>query len=253
MDQPVDQAGALILASVLQKGAVFFDAGQCAGEVQGGAAQKGLVIAQFGGQQAELLQTVVDDGIELGLRRRIGPPVVFVCRQHDHFGADGEAVEAGEDEGIASCAGGHEAVFIDLRGAGIVHAEQREIGHVAYGAVRIARRDLGLLRADFAIEDHAIRGQRDFDWQGHGFVVVGCAGLNPAQQRLVVDGVLGEQASTGVRHFALGLQENQTLFGNGHVDPASHIFLGEAEVISLGIVAEKRQHETILPARGAMA
>ena len=120
LQQAVNQDRTLVIRGVRHELLIVLGRGQCAAEVQEHAAQEGLVITHRRRQQPQLLQAVMDDFVDVVVRDRVRPPVVFVLRQHDDLGADGEAVEACKDMRVATAGGGDDAVFIDLGGGGIV-------------------------------------------------------------------------------------------------------------------------------------
>ena len=62
-----------------------------------------------------------------------------------------------------------------------------------------------------------------------------------------------ELFAAGVRHGLDRFLDDQTLGGQGEVQPARAELAGDAVVIAVGIVAEERQHEAVLPPGRAVA
>lgn len=251
--EAINEGGALVFECVRDELLVVLGGGQSAAEIQEDAAEEGFVIANFGGEEAKLLQAVVDDFVDVVVRDGIRPLVVFVLREDDDFGADGEAIEAGEDVGVATAGGGDDAVFIDLGGGGIVGGEEGEVGDITLGAVRVAGGDGGLLGSFAAFEDEALGGEGDLDGLRDGCGIVGSAGGDPVEQGLVVLGIGLEELATGVRDLAGGFEEHEALLGSGEIDATADHFLSDAVVVAFGIVAEEGEHEAVFAAGGTVA
>ena len=72
------------------------------------------------------------------------------------------------------------------------------------------------------------------------------AGLEPADEQLVVLAARLEPLAAGVRHLAGRLVHEQAVVGGGQVDPPAAHLAGDAEVVALRVVAEQRQPEPVL-------
>ena len=222
------------------------------GEIEEDPSQEGLIVAQIRGQQAQFLEPIVNDFVDVVVGGRMRPRVVFARGQHDHFRADRETVEASKHVGVATAGRRDDAVFIHLGSGRVVGGEERKVGHIARRSIRVTGGNRGFLRARTVREHDAIRRKRQADRLGHGRGVVGRAPRDPSEERAVVGGVLREQFAAGVRDFAGGLEHEQTLLGRGEIEAAADELLREPVVVPLGIVAEERQHESILTARGTV-
>ena len=100
----------------------------------------------------------------------------------------------------------------------------------------------GLARIDFETHDLGDIG-----------AVLGGASLEPCQEGPIGFTVRREEFAAGVRHFARGFFEDQTLLRQGEIDAASDRLAREAVVVAVRIVAEQREPETVFAAGGAVA
>ena len=200
--QLIDQLLALVRRGVGHELLVLLRRRQHADHVEVGPPQKDLVGAQFGRGDAQLAELGVNQSVDVvvfgdlreGERQPLG--------QHDHLGADGEGGEAGHDEGLAAVAGRHHAVGRNLGRRVVVAEEQGQRGHVAHGAVGVAGADDHLLRRALAVEHRIFRIEIDGDRLGDVRRVERGAGVQPADQRLMVFVAVLDALAAGVGDLA---------------------------------------------------
>ena len=160
--------------------------GRQADDVDRRPAEERLVVALARRGDPQLLELVVDqlvDVVDLGL---LGERERQALGQDDELRADGVGLEPGHHERLAALAGGDQSVGADRGRDVVVRQEDGQAGDVAVGAVGVAGPDGELLGRALAVEHGLLGIEVDADDRGQlGGVVVGCAGLDPAVQRLV--------------------------------------------------------------------
>jgi hypothetical protein len=136
----------------------------------------------------------------------------------------------------------------------VVRHEQRELGHVAVGAVGIGGADGDLLGGVLAFE-HDLLGE-DLDAGDLGDargVVLGAVG-DPLEDGLVVLRVGVVELVARMRDGADGLLDERALLGDGEVDAAALMSVaGQTHVVAVGVHAEQGEAEAVLAAGGAVA
>ena len=253
LQQCVDQCLALLRVLVREERVELLARRRQADQVEVNAAQELLVGTEVRRGEVQLLQLVEDERVDVVVFGRVRPDELVVGGKNDHFAADSELAEPGEDERPAAPAARHHAVLADGRDRLVVGQVQGEPGHVAHGTVRILRHHDGLLRLP-------LPGEHDFRWEQLDADRFGRvrrrrrgAGLQPAEQRLVVVVTGVKQLAAGVRNGPGDLFEHEALFRRGEVHAAADDRAGQAEVIAGRVVPEQRQHEPVLTASRSVA
>ena len=99
---------AFVGRSVVHESAVFFDGRQHANDVDERPAQKCLVGAKLGGSNPQLLELVIDQGVDVVLFGDLGKLELEAFRQNDDLSAHREGRETSHHERFAALAGRHD-------------------------------------------------------------------------------------------------------------------------------------------------
>ena len=87
----------------------------------------------------------------------------------------------------------------------------------------------------------------------HITCIVRCARSDPTADHPVVFAVLLEKFSAGVGNCTNGFLQQQALLGNSVIDASSDHLIDDSMVITFGVIAEQRKHESVHAARGSVA
>ena len=253
LEQLVDEVGPLVGVGARHEGVVFVRRGEHTADVEAGPPKKLFVAARPRRVDPQRVQLGVDELVDMVRHRWGGPFEGEVLRQRDHLRAHRMGREAGHHEGLAAAAGGDEPRGVDLRRAIVVREKDRQRRHVAVGAVGILREHGELLRGVRPVE-HGLAGV-EFDGHDRGrrTRIILRASFEPLLQGGVVGVVGPESGAARVGHGGGRLGEQQTLGGEGEVDPPSTDLAGESVVVGLGVEAEEREPEAVFAAGRAVA
>ena len=225
-----------------------------ADDVEVDPAEEGLVVADAGGGDPQLLELGGDqrvDVVGLGLARVLE---LEPLGQHEELRADGVGLEPGHDERLAAVAGGDQAVGRDRGRDLVVRQEDGQAGDVAVGAVGVAGPDGHLLRRALAVEHARLGIDVDADDRGElAHVVVEAPCLDPLVERPVHSLSVSNRLPPVCCTAPIDLLEERAVGGDGQVDPSADHLAGQAEVVALGVEAEERDAEAVLAARGTVA
>ena len=217
------------------------------------AADELLVGADTRGHDTQAVEALVDGLVDVVHFGHLRTLVDEALRDDDRLGGDTEDVKTREHEGSATITRLHDAVLTDGGDGVVVRHEEREIGHITVGTVRIGRPDGDLLGSGLTFEDDLLREDLDTRHLGDARgVVLGAIG-DPLEDGLVVLGIGLVELVAGVRHGADGLLDHRAFLGDGEVDTAANHLTGEADVVTVRIHTKEGETETILTAGGAVA
>ena len=252
-EEAVDQFGSLVRGGVGHEFIVGFLVGQGTGDVESDATDKHLVRAKTRGGDAQFVQFVVHERIDVIVDRCFGSLVFEVFGNDDHLNAYGENVEPGHHEGLSSFVSRNQSFLVD-RGrnvvAGLKHGQG---GDVTGGAVRVVSKHGQLLRGTGAFQKCGRWKQLDSIGLCNVLGVLRSTVSQPANQGLPMFTVLLKQFSTGMRDGFDGFFDKQTFLRNSQVNAPGSFLTGDPEVVAFRVVSEQRKHETILPPSRSMA
>ncbi len=226
--------------------------GQPANHIKIGAPDERVVIANAAGRDANFLQLIVHELVDVIGLELLGEFEVIHFRNHQHLRSNRDLVVARHDERLAALSSGHLAFAVDLGGNIIVGNEHRLVRDIADGAVAVngAHDDL-LLRA-FALEHRLFRMNLKIDHLRRAGGVISRAVLQPAHEGFIERTLRGNHFAAGMRHATGRFLEQQTIVRQGEVNAPPKIFARDVFVIALRIEAKQRQPKTILAARGTV-
>ena len=167
------------------------------------------------------------------------PFELVVFGQDDQRAANCEGGEASHDKGLASFTSGYQTVFGNF-GAGIVTGkEQGQVGDIAFAAIGVAGFHNHLLGCTLAIEDAVFGIQIHTHTGGDGGGIIGCVGIEPADDGVPIHVIFSKTSAPGVGNFTSRFFEQQAFLGAGHIEPATVQFSGKAVVITFGVEAKE--------------
>ena len=246
IEEGVHEAGAAVGAAVGEELAGFGGRGECAGDVEGGAAEKFGVGTEVGGAEVEFAQAGIDEGVdEIQLRRRgLGGDCPFAGDQREEHGD--LAHKSRHDGGLAGQgAGGDEAVVGHAGEDFLVGLELGEAGDVEAASVAVGGDDAELLGgagAQDAFGGGEVEG-------GDAGVVGGAEGRasgNPVAKSFEFGGIGAEAHATAMGERTAGFLQDEAEFGGGRGDAAAAAFLGDGAVVGGRVRAKDGKFEARL-------
>ena len=103
------------------------------------------------------MEALIDGLVDVVRLDGLGTLIDEALRDDNHLRGHTEDIEAGEHEGRAAVAGLHDAVLTDGGNGVVVRHEEREVRHVAVGAIGIGRPDGDLLGGGLTFENDLLR------------------------------------------------------------------------------------------------
>ena len=238
VEQRLDELVAFLRVGIGEEFGQLIRLRQQSGDVQKTAPRKSLIGAQIGWGHAQLVQFVIHQIVDVIVRHQRRLPVVQPLRDDDDLAANCECRKTRHNECLPAVVRRDHAV----RGYGcavvVVALEDDQRCDIAIRAVGVPRDDGHLLGRTFSLEQQLGRQDLDASRLGDILGVVGCAVLNPFHEGIVIRRPDVEAFAAGVRHGLDCFLDDQTLGGQGEVQPARAKLAGDAMVVAVRVVAK---------------